>query len=101
MPKLLNRDPKLSKLKKYAVVYYHGKIHYLGHHGTLEALSAYNRFCAEIQTNPTLSQPSEVKNVTICELTATFLDYAKANFDATEYRHCRFLYLTPSISWNF
>ena len=93
MPKLINRNPKLSKLKKYAVVYYHGKIHYLGHHGTPEALLAYNRFCAEIQTNPTLFPPIEEKNITICELTAAFLDYAKANFDATEYRHCRIIVL--------
>ncbi|MCL2117836.1 MAG: site-specific integrase [Planctomycetaceae bacterium] len=93
MPKLINRNPKLSKLKKYAVVYYHGKIHYLGHHGTPEALTAYNRFCAEIQTNPTLSLPIVEKDVTICELTAAFLDHAKANFDATEYRHCRIIVL--------
>jgi len=85
MPKLINRNPKLSKLNKYAVVYYHGKIHYLGHHGTPEALLAYNRFCAEIQTNPTLSRPCEVKNVTICELTAAFLDHEKANNDTANY----------------
>ena len=34
MPKLINRNPKLSKLGKYAVVYYRGKIHYLGRHAS-------------------------------------------------------------------
>ena len=42
----------MSKMKEYAVVYYHGKTHYLGRYGTPEALTAYNRLCAEIQANP-------------------------------------------------
>ena len=52
MPKLNSRNPKMGKLKSYAVVRYGGKIHYLGKHGTPEALAAYNRFCAELQSNP-------------------------------------------------
>jgi len=59
MPKLINRNPKLSKLKEYAVVYFHGKIHYLGRHGTPEALIAYNRLCAEIQANPVFCRRAE------------------------------------------
>ena len=85
MPKLINRNPKLSKLKKYAVVYYHGKIVYLGDYGTPEALAAYNRFCAEIQSNPTLRPPMAEPNVTIKELAAAYLDYAKANTDPTTF----------------
>jgi len=49
MPKLVNRNPKLSKLREYAVVYFRSKIHYLGRHGTTEALVAYNRLCTEIR----------------------------------------------------
>jgi hypothetical protein len=52
MPKLVNRNPKLSKLRAYAVVYYRSKIHYLGRYGTPETLIAYNRLCAEIQSSP-------------------------------------------------
>ncbi|MDR0327357.1 MAG: site-specific integrase [Planctomycetaceae bacterium] len=86
MPKLINRNPKLSKLKKYAVVYYHGKIIYLGDYCTPEALVAYNRFCAEIQGNPALCPPkAEEPDVTVPELTAAYLDYAKANTDPTIY----------------
>jgi len=93
MPKLINRNPKLSKLKEYAVVYYRGKIHYLGRHGTPEALTAYNRLCAEIQSNPVLPPPSGEKRVTVRELTAAFLDHALANFDATSYSFHRVIIL--------
>jgi hypothetical protein len=47
MPKLINRNPKLSKLQKYAVAYYRGKIHYFGVHGTPEALTAYTGIFSE------------------------------------------------------
>ncbi|MCL2306383.1 MAG: hypothetical protein FWC43_13650 [Planctomycetaceae bacterium] len=93
MPKLINRNPKLSKLKKYAVAYYHGKIRYFGLHGTPETLTAYNRFCAEIQANPAGLPPSEEKNVTVRELTATFLDHTKANSDSTNYSFYRIIVL--------
>jgi len=76
MPKLINRNPKLSKLRKYAVVYYRGKIYYFGQYGTPEALSAYNRFCAELQANPTILLSSGEKCVTVRELAAAFLDHA-------------------------
>jgi hypothetical protein len=92
MPKLINRNPKLSKLKKYAVVYYHGKIHYLGLHGTPEALSAYNRFCAEVQSNPTFYLQNGERNITVEELSVAFLDHVKATkamTDPANYGHCR------------
>jgi len=81
MPKLINRNPKLSKLKKYAVSYYRGKIHYFGIHGTQEALIASNRFCAELQEHPIVSLPKAGKHVTVKELSAAFLDYAKSGID--------------------
>ena len=93
MPKLINRNPKLSKLGKYAVVYYHGKIHYFGLHGTPEALFAYNRFCAEIQENPIVFPSRGKKHVTIRELTVASLDHAKVNADHTEFRHLRTIVL--------
>ena len=52
MPKLINRNPKLGKNGKYAVVRYKGKTHRLGQYGTPKALHAYNRFCAELTSNP-------------------------------------------------
>ena len=93
MPKLINRNPKLSKLRKYAVAYYRGNIHYFGLHGTPEALSAYNRFCAELQANPIVSLPRGEKHVTIRELTVAFLDHAKASTDRTEFGHLRTIVL--------
>ena len=89
MPKLINRNPKFSKLKKYAVVYYCGKIHYLGLHGTPEALTAYNRFCAEIQSNPVFFLKSDTAGATVPELVAAFLDYAKATLQTPNYTHYR------------
>ena len=96
MPKLNNRLPrycKQSKSSKYAVVYYRGKTIHLGIYGSPESKTAYRRFLAEIQANPADYLPSGKKNVTIRELTATFLDHAKANFDATKYAHCRVVVL--------
>jgi len=96
MPKLTNRPPrycKQSKSSKYAVVYYRGKPHYLGLYGSPESQIAYQRFLEEIQANPGASLPSGEKNITLSELSAAFLDHAEANFDATEYRHCRVIIL--------
>ena len=94
MPKLINRNPKLSKLKEYAVSYYRGKIHYFGRHGTPEALTAYNRFCAAIQANPVaVPLPNGDHNVSVRELAAAFLDYAKANTNPTDYAHYRVIVL--------
>jgi len=90
MPKLRNRNPKMGKLGNYAVIRYGGKIHYLGKHGTKEALVAYNRFCAELQSNPTgYATPTGEQNVTVSELAAGFLDYAEEKIDVRDYRHCR------------
>jgi integrase len=93
MPKLINRNPKLSKLQKYAVAYYRGKIHYFGVHGTPEALTAYNRFCAELQSNPTVLLSAGKEYVTVRELAAAFLDYAKANVDPASYSFNRVIAL--------
>ena len=93
MPRLINRNPKLSKLKKYAVVYYHGKIHYLGQHGTPEALVAYNRFCAGIQSDPTFYLTKGETDVAVSELTAAFLDYVKATADSSSYSFWRIIIL--------
>ena len=89
MPKLKNKPPKFSKLKQYAVVYHHGKIHYLGLYGTPEALTAYNRFCAEIQGNPTVYLPKEAGNTTVGDLAVAFLDHAKATLAVPNYTHHR------------
>ena len=89
MPKLINRNPKLSRLKKYAVVYYRGKTHYLGLHGTEDALIAYNRLCTEIQSNPALYLPNGEADIAVQELAAAFLDHAKATLVAANYAHYR------------
>ena len=93
MPKLNNRPPKYCKLNKYAVVYRHGKPHYLGLYGSQESKIAYSRYVAEIQANPVFLPSSEEKHVTIRELSAAFLDYAKTSFDSIEYGHCRIIIL--------
>jgi len=51
MPKS-NKPPKYAKMKKYAVVYLHGKPRYLGLHGSPESKIAYSRIIAELQANP-------------------------------------------------
>lgn len=93
MPKLNSRPPKYSKMGKYAVVYHRGRPHYLGLYGSPESMSAYSRFIAEIQANPASFLPSGGKHVTICELTAAFLDYSKANKNPTDYAHDRVVVL--------
>ncbi len=93
MPKLNNRPPKYCKLGNYAVVYHHGRPRYLGPYGSPESRIAYSRFVAEIQASPVFSLPSGEKHVSIRELTAAFLDHAKANTDPTEYAHYRVVVL--------
>jgi hypothetical protein len=80
-------------MNKYAVVYYHGKPHYLGLYGSPESRVAYARFVAELQANPAFSPSSGEKQVTVRELTAAFLDYAKANTDRTSYSFHRVIVL--------
>ena len=89
MPKLKNKPPKYAKLKNYAVVYYHGKIHYLGLYGSDESRVAYARFVAESRVNPTffLPKPSEGSGVAIRELAAAFLDHAQATLAPPNYNH--------------
>jgi len=93
MPKLNNRPPKYSKLKKYAVLYHQGKIHYLGLYGSPESKIAYSRFVAEIQANPTFIPPKGEPSVTVKELAAAFLDHAKENTDPTTYDFYRIIVL--------
>ena len=73
-----------------AVVHYHGRLHYLGRHGTPESKTAYARFVAEIQANPNpaVFMSSGEKHVTMRELTAAYLDYAESNINPTDYGHC-------------
>ena len=93
MPKS-NKPPKYSKMNKYAVVYVHGKPHYLGLYGSEESKIAYARFLAEMQSNPVAPLPcGKKKNITVRELSAAFLDHAKSNPDSAEYRHCRVIAL--------
>ena len=89
MPKLKNCPPKFCQLKQYAVVYHNRKIHYLGRYGTPEALTAYNRFCAEIQNNSLPNVPKGVGDATVGKLAAVFLDHAKATLETSNYTHYR------------
>ena len=93
MPKLNNRPPKYSKMGNYAVVYYGGKPHYLGRYGSPESKVAYARILAEIQANPSVPLPSGEKKITVRELAAAFLDYAKASTNHTDYAHYRTIVL--------
>jgi len=76
-----------------AVVYYGGKPHYLGRHGSPESHVAYARLVAESKANPIVSPPSEEKRLTVRELTAAFLEYARANADPISYGHSRIVVL--------
>ena len=89
MPKLVNRNPKLGKNGIYAVVRYKGKTYRLGKHGTPEALKAYNRFCAELTSNPEVFlMPKEPESeITLDEVAAAYLEYAKSRFFDTQYTH--------------
>ena len=87
MPKQ-NKPPKYCKMGKYALVYHQGRKIYLGLYGTPESRAAYNRLLAEIEANPTAIPLSNgEKKVTVSELAAEFLDYAKANINPTDYTH--------------
>ena len=96
MPKS-SRPPKYSKMNKYAVVYVHGKPRYLGLYGSPESKIAYARLVAELQANPTVPiahlRQKEEKYLTVCELAAAFLEYAKAKTDHTDYAHYRVIIL--------
>ena len=89
MPKLSHRPPKYSKLKKYAVIYLNGKIHYLGPYGSEESKVAYARFIAENRANPTFAPPKDESAVTVSALAAAFLDHAQATLATQHYNHHR------------
>jgi hypothetical protein len=109
MPKLNNRQPKYSSINGRAVVYQNGKPVYLGGaYGSPESKAAYHRFIAELlepkensafpphyeaKTTPALSPPSEETFITVCELTAEFLEFAKSNTDYTSYSFNRIVIL--------
>ena len=93
MPKLVNKNPKLGKLGKYAVVRHGGTTTYLkdpqgrnARHGTKEALSAYNCLCAELQSNPAgYIPPTGEPDVSVRELALAFLDHLKERTDDISY----------------
>ena len=90
MPKMNNRNPKMGKLGTYAVIRYGGKTHYLGRHGTKEALAAYNRFCTELQANPNgYIVPSGVEDVTVSELCAGYLAHAEGAMATKDFLNCK------------
>ena len=89
MPNLKNRPPKYQRSGKYAVVYHHGKRIYLGDYGSPESHTAYARFVAESQANPTFYLSKGESSVTVKELAAAFLDHAKVTQGDTDYKHCR------------
>ena len=96
MPKLTNKPPKYCKLNQYAVVYKNGKPVYLGLYNSPESKAAYGRFIAgipEAGTNPEFLPPSKESRISVSELTAAFLDYAKANTDSTSYSFNRIVVL--------
>ena len=95
MPKLRNRPPKYSRMGKYAVVYFNGKPNYLGLYGSPESKVAYARIVAEIESNPAipLSSVGEERQVTVRELAAAFLNYAKTSINPTDYAHYRTIVL--------
>ena len=95
MPKLVNKNPKMGKLGKYAVVRLGDKPIYLKDpqgrnvkHGTPEALTAYNRFCVELQNNPAgYVMPSGVEGVTIQELCAGYIAHIEGNIHPSHFCH--------------
>ena len=92
MPKLTNKPPKYSKLKKYAVVYLNGKIHYLGLYGSPESKTAYARLVAESRSDAArLPRGEGEESVSVGELATAFLDYAKAALEAPNYTHHRII----------
>ncbi len=89
MPKLINRPPKYSKFKKYAVTFHNGKRIYLGLYGSPESHTAYARFLAERRLDPSLVLPTGETNAAVCELAAAFFDHAKATLAKPNYTHYR------------
>ena len=60
--------------------------------GTKEALTAYHRFCVELQTNPAFLVPKDERDITLDEVAAAYLEYAGRRFGKTEYGHYRTMY---------
>jgi len=88
MPKLTSRPPQYKQCGKYAVVYIDGKRIFLGLYGSQESNIAYARTLAE-RASPNLAPPRGEKDVTVKELGAAFLDYAKATLQKPNYTHHR------------
>jgi len=88
MPVLKSRPPKYQRSGKYAVVYQHGKRIYLGDYGSPESHTAYSRFVAESQANPTFYLSKGEPNVSVKELAVAFLDHAKVTQSSTDYKNC-------------
>jgi hypothetical protein len=87
MPKLKNRPPKYAQFKQYAVIYHQKKRIYLGLFGSEESKIAYARFIAESRANPIFYLPKDEPNVTVKELAAAFLEFAKETYDYSNYTH--------------
>ena len=92
MPKLLNRPPQYKQSGNYAVVYIDGKRNFLGLYGSEESKIAYARVLAE-RASPTLCPPKGEEDITVRELAAAFLDYAKATLKKPNYTHHRIVVL--------
>jgi len=93
MPKLHNRPPKYCRVNEYAVIYHHGKPHYLGLYGSPESKVAYSRFVAEIQANPSFYLTKGETSIAVSELAAAFLDHVKGNIDSAGYSLYRIIIL--------
>jgi integrase len=77
-------------MRKYAVVYLHGKKIYLGLYGSPESHAAYARLVAELQANPDdVHQSNGKKQVTVPELAVEFLDNVQGSTNPTDYAHYR------------
>ncbi len=97
MPKLTNRPPKLSRSGKYAYVYFNGDRLPMGKWGddpkkpSEEAKKNHRQFIAEWAKNAQASTIRPGAQITVDELFAAYLDYAKTNIDPCDYRHHRII----------
>ena len=89
MPRLKSQLPKYCKCGKYAAVYLNGDRVFLGLYGSPESKKEYARIVAEIQSDPTFLLPKREKGVTLDEVAAAYLGYAKKRFDKSHYENYR------------
>ena len=90
MPKLKNKPPRYAKLKQYAVVYLHGKIHYFRLYGSKISKIAYARFIATNRTYAIFYPlKTDESSPTVSELAAAFLKHGKRTVNPQNYNHHR------------